>query len=71
MSDSDIIKIPSVNSFILKNITLSRGVAKEIIHNSNDLHALYNISLTQRVSLQAVGYISRCTLKEIEEATAI
>jgi hypothetical protein len=71
MSDTDIIKIPSITSFAFKNIVILRGVAKEIITLSNDHQALYNLSLTHRISLQAVGYISRCRIKEIEEASAI
>ena len=70
MSDTDIIKIPSITSFAFKNIVILRSVAKEIITKRDDHQALYNISLTQRLSLQAVGYISRCSLKEIEEAQA-
>lgn len=71
MSDTDIIKIPNFTSFAIKNIVVPRGVAKEIITKRDDHQALYNLSLTQRISLQAVGYVSRCRLQEIEEASAI
>jgi hypothetical protein len=71
MSDLDIIRIPNLTSFIIKNIVVPRGVAKEIIAKRGDHQALYNISLTKRISLQSVGYISRCRLKDIEEASAI
>lgn len=71
MSDTDIIQIPSFTSFAINNTIIPRGVAKEIITKRDDHQALYNISLTKRISLQAVGYISRCSLKEIEEASAI
>lgn len=71
MSDTDIIKIPSFTSFALKNIVVPRGIAKEIIIKRNDHKALYNISYTHNLSLQAVGYIFRCRLKDIEEASAI
>jgi hypothetical protein len=71
MSDLDIIRIPSFTSFAIKNIVIPRGVAKEIIAKRNDHQALYAISLTKRISLQSVGYISRCRLKDTEEASAI
>lgn len=71
MSDTDIIQIPSFTSFAINNIVIPRGVAKEIITKRDDHQALYNISLTKRISLQAVGYISRCRLQEIGEASAI
>ena len=71
MSDLDTIRIPSFTSFTIKNIIIPRGVAKEIITKRDDHQALYTISLIQRLSLQAVGYISRCRLKDIEEASAI
>jgi hypothetical protein len=71
MLDTDTIRIPSVTSFTFKNTILRRGLAKEIIAKRNDHRALYNISLTHHISLQAVGYISRCRLKDIEKAPAI
>jgi 2'-5' RNA ligase len=71
MSDLDTIRIPSFTSFAIKNIVISRGLAKEIVHKRNDHQALYNISLNNHLTLQAVGYISRCDLKEIQEAPAI
>lgn len=71
MLDTDTIRIPSITSFTFKNIILRRGLAKEIVAKRNDHQALYNISLTHRLTLQAVGYISRCRLKDIEEAPAI
>lgn len=71
MSDTDIIKIPSFTSFAINNIVISRGLAKEIINKRNVHQALYAISLNNRITLQAVGYISRCRLQEIEEASAI
>jgi len=71
MSDADIIQIPSFTSFAINNIVILRGVAKDIIAKRNDHQALYNLSLTKRISLQTVGYISRCKLKDIEEAPAI
>lgn len=71
MSDLDTIRIPSFTSFAIRNIAISRGLAKEIIHKRNDHQALYNISLTHRITLQAVGYVSRCRIKDIEEAPAI
>jgi len=71
MSDSDTIKIPSFTSFAIRNIVISRGLAKEIIHKRNDHQALHNISLNNRLTLQAVNYISRCDLKRIQEAPAI
>ena len=71
MSDIDTIHIPSFTSFAINNIYILRGVAKEIITKRSDHQALYNLSLTHRISLQAVGYISRCNLRSIEEAPAI
>lgn len=71
MSDSDTIRIPSFTSFAISNIVISRGLAKEIINKRNDHQALYAISLNNRITLQAVGYISRCRLEGIEEAPAI
>ena len=71
MSDTDIIRILSFTSFTIKNIVISRGLAKEIINKRNDHQALYAISLNNRITLQAVDYISRCRLQEIEEASAI
>lgn len=71
MLDTDTIRIPNITSFTFKNTILRRGLAKEIIAKRNDNQALYDLSLTNRISLQAVGYISRCRLKDIEEAPAI
>ena len=71
MPDNDIIKIPDLNSFVIHSIIVRRGLAKEIIDKREDHQALYNISCKQGLSLQAVGYLSRCRLKEIEDASAI
>lgn len=70
MSDLDTIRIPSFVSFAIKNIIISRGLAKEIIDKRNDNRELYNISLHNRLTLQSVGYISRYNIKDIEQAPA-
>lgn len=71
MSDNDNIRIPDLTSFIIHSITIRRGLAKEIISKRKDHQALYDISYNQRIFLQMVGYLSRCTLEEIERASAI
>ncbi len=71
MSDNDNIRIPDLTSFVISNITIRRGLAKEIIAKREDHHALYYISYNHGISLQAVGYLSRCRIEEIEEASAI
>ena len=71
MSDNDNIRIPDLTSSVISSITIRRGLAKEIIARREDHQALYDISYNQGISLQAVGYLSRCRLEEIEEASAI
>ena len=71
MSDNDNIRIPNLTSFVIHSITIRRGLANEIIANREDHHALYDTSYNQGISLQAVGYLSRCSLEEIERASAI
>lgn len=71
MSDNDNIRIPDLTSFVIHSITIRRGLAKEIIAKREDHQALYYISYNHGISLQAVGYLSRCRIEEIEEASAI
>ena len=71
MSDNDNIRIPDLTSFVIHSIIVRRGIAKDIIAKRKDHQALYDISYNERLSLQAVGYLSRCTLEEIERASAI
>lgn len=70
MSDNDNIRIPDLTSFVIHSITIRRGLAKEIIAKRKDHQALYYISYNHGISLQAVGYLSRCSLEEIERASA-
>lgn len=70
MPDNDNIRIPDLTSFVIHSITIRRGLAKEIIAKRNDHQALYYISYNHGISLQAVGYLSRCSLEEIERASA-
>lgn len=70
MSDNDIIRIPDLRSTVIYSITIRRGLAREIISKHGDYKALYNISLNNKLTLQAVGYISRLDLREIEIARA-
>lgn len=70
MPDNDNIRIPNLTSFVIHSITIRRGLAKEIIAKRNDHQALYYISYNHGISLQAVGYLSRCSLEEIERASA-
>lgn len=71
MSDNDNIRISDLTSFVTHSITIRRGLAKEIIAKREDHQALYDISYNHGISLQAVGYLSRCRIEEIEEASAI
>lgn len=71
MPDNDNIRIPDLTSFVIHSITIRRGLAKEIIAKRKDHQALYYISYNQGISLQAVGYLSRCRIEEIEGASAI
>lgn len=71
MSENDNIRIPDLTSSVISSITTRRGLAKEIIAKREDHQALYDISYNHGISLQAVGYLSRCRIEEIEGASAI
>ncbi|PSL95565.1 hypothetical protein C7U57_07145 [Pseudomonas sp. R9.37] len=70
MTDNDMIKIPDLTSIVIHSRFIQRGLAREIISKRGDYKALYKISLDHNLTLQAVGYISRLDLREIEIARA-
>jgi hypothetical protein len=72
-SDTDTIYIPNINpttGYLIPTV-INRGVAKQLIAAKGNSKAIYALSLLHRISLQAAGHLSRCRLKEIENATAV
>lgn len=69
-TDNDNILIPSFapNTRRIKPLAIRRGLAKEILAAKNNTRAMYNLSLNNRISLQAVHYISRLPPSYIEQA---
>lgn len=70
MPDNDIIRIPDLRSDVIHSIVIQRGLARNIISKHGNPKALYDIAVKERLNLQAVGYISRLDLREIEIARA-
>lgn len=68
--DSDIIKFPDIDPNIdyFRFIRTTRGLAKQLVAAKGNSRAIYILAVQNRLSLQAAGYISRCTLLSIEQA---
>jgi hypothetical protein len=72
-ADTDTIHIPDMVPVTryLKLLSVNRGVAKQLVTSKGNSKAIYNLSLQHGISLQAAGYLSRCRLTDIENATKI